>query len=196
MKKQPPEDLIAQRPVLEGDPSVVHPSMGTKLGSPPRKYTKAVHEVIVSELKSGQRPQGACARAGITLATFHDWVKRGKAGDPWLYEFAEDVEIAFNMAEANAVDVVHDVMADEDADTRLKAASYWLERARPDGYSKQVKTLVDKQIENFMIRLEEALDPALFEKVLAVYMGHAPAAEMGSKVEVTLLPEHDEPEQD
>lgn len=195
MNPTAPEKLIEQRPVLEGEPDIEQHTQQAKLGRPPRKYTKAVHDVIVQELQRGQRPQGACARAGITTATFYDWIQRGKSGDPWLYEFAEDVEIAFNEAEAKAVDVVNDVMGSEDDEMRFKAATWKLERTRPDGYSKQVKTAVEGQILQFMQRLEKALDAATFEKVLAVYQGHAPsaAAEIGVK-EISLLPEHGESE--
>lgn len=194
MRSDPPKELLSARPVLDGDPTVAHPDMGLPLGSPPRKYTRAVHERIVLELRKGQRPQGACARAGITLATFHDWVRRGKSGDPWLFEFAEDVEIAYNEAEAGLVDVITEATEDaEDKKTGVEAAKWLLERTRADGYSKQVKALVDKQIEGFMIRLEKALEPHIFEKVLAVYLGQAVAAgeQIGMK-EAALLPEHGE----
>lgn len=184
MPNEPPAKLIETRPVLEGDPTVVHPDTGMPLGRPPRKYTRAVHDVIVQELKRGQRPQGACARAGITVSTFYDWVNRGKSGDPHLFEFAEDVEIAFNTAEAEQVDVIQNTVRGEDPELALKAAQWSLERTRADGYSKQVKTAVEGQILQFMQRLEKTLDAATFEKVLAVYMGHAPsaAAELEAKV--------------
>lgn len=190
MAQQPPKELLEQRPILEGDPDIRHPSMGNiGSGNPPTKYTKAVHDTIVAELRKGQRPQGACARAGISVTTFQNWVKWGKEGNPWLEQFAEDVEIAFNAHEADLVDVVHNITTkSESDDTKLKAATWKLERARADGYSKQVKTLVDKQIEAFMVRLEAALDPATFEKVLSVYLGQAVATpEQLTVVEVKQL---------
>lgn len=195
-----PKELLEQRPVLEGDPTVVHPDMGNVgIGKPPRKYTPAVHEKIVEELRKGQRPQGACARAGITVAMFYDWVRRGKQGDPHLYQFAEDVEIAFNEAEASAVDVITEFIEDKSPDAspklRLEAAQWRLERSRPDGYSKQVKTAVEGQIKEFLLRLEKALPPHIFEMVLAVYLGQSPTAEIGQKAEVILLPEHVETEE-
>lgn len=195
--KPPPKDLIDQRPALAGEVYVQHPNTSPSIGEPPRKYTRAVHERIVEELKKGQRPQGACARAGITLATFHEWVRRGKAKDPWLYEFAEDVEIAYNTAEATALEAVTEGFRSTDPAIRLnhtEEAKWFLERARPDGYSKQVKTAVEGQIMQFMVRLEAALDPLTFEKVLAVYLGQSPAAELGNK-EVAQLPEHGDTEE-
>ena len=191
-REHPPE-LLEQRPFAAEEPYVDPDAV--KLGPPPRKYTKAVHDTIVAELKKGQRPQGACARAGITVNTFYDWVKRGKEGDPWLYKFAEDVEIAFNSHEADMVDVLVEATEDkEDRKTAVDAAKWKLERTRSDGYSKQVKTLVEKQIEQFMVRLEKALDPATFEKVLSVYLGQVVSTELGTK-EAALLPEHGESEE-
>lgn len=186
----PPKELLEQRPGLVGDDSVRHEAMGVKLGSPPLKYTKAVHDRICEELKKGQRPQGACARAGITLATFHNWVKKGKEGDPWLYEFAQDVEIAINWAEAEALDVITDGFNKEKpTEIDPERAKWFLERARSDGFSKQVKQVVENQIQDFLLRLESALDAPTFERVLAVYLGQAPAAQIGTK-EIRVLPEH------
>jgi len=186
-KRKPPKDLLEQRPALADEVDVQHPSNGECIGDPPRKYTRAVHERICEELRKGQRAQGACARAGITTSTFHEWMRRGKEGDPWLREFFEDVEIAFNEAEAKAVDVVVKAMDDDP-----EHAEWFLERARADGYSKQVKTAVEGQIRDFMMRLEKALDPATFEKVLAVYMGFSSAAQNSELKGVVIkeLPEH------
>lgn len=187
---EPPQELLEQRPGLVGDPSVRHEAMGVPLGDPPRKYTRAVHDVICAELEKGQRPQGACAKAGITMSTFHNWVKRGKEGDPWLYEFAEDVEIAINLAEHKALGVITDGFNAEDPDKiDPERAKWFLERTRSDGFSKQVKQVVENQIQDFLLRLEAALDGPTFERVLAVYLGQAPTAQIGNK-EIRVLPEH------
>ncbi len=176
--RKPPKALLEQRPALADELDVQHPSNGVSIGDPPRKYTRAVHERICEELRKGQRAQGACARAGITTATFYEWMRRGKSGDPHLYEFYEDVEKAFNEAEAHAVDVVVGSFSQKKAsDNDREAAQWFLERARAEGYSKQVKTAVEGQIRDFMMRLEASLDPASFEKVLAVYMGFSSGAQ-------------------
>lgn len=172
--------------------TVIDPLAPATQGKPPRKYTPAVHKVIVDELRKGQRPHGACARAGITLNTFHDWIQKGKNGDPWLAEFVEDVEIAYNSAEASMVDVLVEAAGDrEDRKNALDASKWLLERQRSDGYSKQVKTTVEKQIEQFLVRLEKALDPSVFEQVLAVYLGQSPTGgELGGKDAALQLTEH------
>lgn len=169
------DELAQLRPAVE-DSQVHDPDAPKPVGRPPRKYSKAVHEIIVQELRRGQRAQGACARAGITVNTFQNWIQLGKNGDPHLAQFAEDVEIAYNAAEADVVEGLLEVTNDAEArvSDKLEARKFWLERQRADGYSKQVKTLVDKQIEGFMRRLESALAPHIFEQVLAVYLGHNP----------------------
>jgi hypothetical protein len=179
-KKKAPKELIDQRPVLEAEEEVLHPSTGPNLGPPPRQYTRALHERLCEELRKGQRAQGACARAGITVATFYDWVRKGKNGDPHLWEFAQDVEIAFNTAEANAVDAITKTFTEvrDDAKPDTENAKWMLERTRAEGYSKQVKTAVESQVKEFMIRLEAALPEAVFEQVLAVYLGQSPGSQL------------------
>lgn len=186
-RRPPPPELLKACPGLGHDPDIVNPSQGPAIGDPPRKYTIALHERICEELRKGQRPQGACARAGITLSTFYEWMRLGKAGNVHLYQFAEDVEVAFNTAEADAVDVITDSFRNTEPEHRNPEDVKWyLERTRADGYSKKVKTEVEGQIQDFLLRLETALEPALFERVLAVYLGQAPATVMGTRQ----LPEH------
>lgn len=171
-KKQLPDELIASRPCLEGDPSETHPSMGLPPGRPPVKYTPAVHEKICERVRAGDRPVVAASLAGITASTFHSWIQKGREGDPHLAQFAEDVEIAFNEAESIALGVVTAGFNSPDPDKRSSEDAKWfLERARSAGYSKAVKTVIEGQIQEFMQRLETALDPATFHRVLAVYMG-------------------------
>lgn len=181
--KRAPEELLRERPCLIGE-DVPHPSTGDYLGPPPPKYTIAVHERIVEELKKGQLVQGACARAGITTAMFYDWIKKGKAGDPHLHGFAEDVEIAYNTAEADALEAVTEAYKAGDPAVRdIENAKWYLERTRSGRFSKQVKTTVENQIQQFMMRLEAALEPHVFEQVLAVYLGQSPGL---------ALPSHDD----
>ena len=180
MATKPPEELLTQRPALEMETHVVHPSTSPEcIGDPPRKYTRAVHDRICDEIRKGNRPVVAASIAGITSSTFYEWIRRGKAGDPHLFEFSEDVELAYNQAEAEAVGVIKESFSSEDPTARdTDNARWWLERARPDGFSKQVRTQVDGELQGFLLRLENALAPELFKQVLQVYMGQAPATEI------------------
>lgn len=164
--KKPSSAITEQRPALENEPAP------KKIGKPPPKYTPAVHETIVQYIKEGNRPHVAAGMAGITSHTFYNWLQKGKAGDPHLWQFAQDVELAEHAAEGEAVKVLKKAFADDP-----EAAKWWLERARSAGYSKQVKTLVESQLQEFMKRLEEGLPPEIFEMVLAIYAGQTvPAA--------------------
>ncbi len=152
------------------------------------KYTQAVHDRICEELRRGQRPQGACARAGISKATFDNWIEKGLRGDPALIQFAEDVELAYNEAEAKAVDVV--TSSGFNGEMSADDVKWWLERARSEGYSKQVKTTVENQQAEFINRLERTLmnmpgrymtGPQVFELVLSIAAGQS---------RLPTLPEH------
>ncbi len=184
-KTLPPE-LIAARPHLAGNLDERHPSMGLPPGKPPAKYTIALHEKICEHVRNGNRPVVAASLAGLSAATFYNWMQRGREGDPHLCQFAEDVEQAFNQAEARALAVVTESFTSEDPDKRDPENSKWfLERARSAGYSKQVKTVVESQIADFIQKLESELEPALFHKVLAIYLGfsngeHVPRKELTS----------------
>ena len=97
--KPPPKDLLASRPCLAEEAYVLHPETSPSIGEPPKRYSKAAHERIVLELEKGQRPQGACARAGIPMSVYYEWMRKGRAGDPWLVQFVEDVDIAQGIAD-------------------------------------------------------------------------------------------------
>lgn len=193
-----PPELLAERPGLAYVENVTHPSTSPPSNAaPPRKYTIAVHERICEELKRGQRPQGACALAGITVATFYEWVRRGKSGDPYLAQFAEDVEIAYNTAEAIASGVINEGFTSDNPELRnVESAKWFLERQRSDGYAKKVKTEVESQVQEFLSRLEAALStmpsqlmdgPKVLQLIYSVYLGKNPSAELGPKVEPLLL---------
>lgn len=162
-----PTDLVLARPALAEDPVAQHPSNGESVGKPPTKYTPALHNDIVSRIEKFQRPVVAAQQAGITSATFYEWMRRGKAGDPHLYAFVEDVEQAMAVAEGKAVERVVNDAIDNDPEN----FKWWLERSRPEGYSKDVAARVQSELENFIKRLEGGLDAATFEKVLGVFAG-------------------------
>jgi len=161
-----PDELIASRPGLSRDPYGEHPTTGPMIGAPPARYSRAVHDSIVNSIKGFQRPLVAAQIAGIPASTFHNWMRLGKEGNPHLWEFAEDVENAMAIAEGKAIDMV--IKA---AETDPENFKWWLERSRPEAYAKDVNARVHGELENFVKRLEAALDPATFEKVLSVFVG-------------------------
>jgi hypothetical protein len=95
-------------------------------------YSDAVRKKILVALRSGQRRNAAAAFAGIHRDTLYDWINNDES-------FARDVEQAEDMAETNYANTVSEIRRDSDAPAgvRLKAAGFWLERRRPDGWRGQ-----------------------------------------------------------
>ena len=183
MKLPLPAELLATRPGLAHDVTAEHPSNGPPIGRPPAKYTRAVHDSIVASIKQFNRPLVAAQIAGISSTTFHHWMRLGKEGNPHLWEFADDVEQAMAFAEGKAIEKVVAAAAEDPENFK-----WWLERSRPEAYSKDVAARVNGELENFVKRLEIQLDPATFERVLACFAGQATPV-------TAALPPHDDQEE-
>ncbi len=137
-----------------------------RMGAPPAKYTPAVHQMVCDLVKKGHRPVAAAQQAGITSHTFYRWMNMGKAGDPHLFDFANDVEQAVAIFEGVLVDTVVDA-SKEDA----KHAEFLLERRFAEGYAKDVDAKVNGIMTDFITKLEAHLTPSEFDKVLTVISG-------------------------
>jgi hypothetical protein len=145
-----------------------------QLGGPPARYTPGLHTQICENIRRGNRPVTAAQMAGIPSHVFYRWMNQGKAGDPHLWQFAEDVETACGQAEGIAVAVVTNAYMESPEN-----AKWWLERSRPAGFSKEVNARVNGELEEFVRRLEMTLDAETFEKVMSAYAGQptlAPAS--------------------
>lgn len=170
-KKELPQSLVETRPALADDYGAQHPGNGPPLGPIPVRYSRPLHEAICASIRVGNRPVVAAQMAGLPSSTFHNWLRLGREGDPHLWEFARDVELAEGQAEGTAVKTVVDTFSDDPEN-----AKWWLERGRSGGWSKQVQQLVNGQLEEFMARLEAGLPPEVFQLVLNVAVGQAPRA--------------------
>lgn len=169
-KSKVPASLVETRPALaEGAP---HPTQGTPLPAPPKRYTRGVHDQIVEYIKRGNRPNVAAGMAGIPSSTYYAWMRSGKEGDPHLAEFAEDVEMAMAVAEGQAVETIAGKQGDFNGDP--ENARYWLERARADGWSKEANAKFNAMIDEFLNRLETNLPPDIYQLVISVASGATP----------------------
>ncbi len=159
-----------------------------RMGAPPAKYTPAVHQHICENIKKGNRPVTAAQMAGIPSHMFYRWMNMGKAGDPHLFDFANDVEQAIAIFESKMVELVV-----EDAATDAKSAQWTLERRFPEGFSKEVDAKVQAIMANFMANLKEQLSDAEYFKVLAVSSGFSgnESLQLSSNVE----PQLEEPQE-
>jgi hypothetical protein len=88
-------------------------------------YSDAVRNRLLSGLRLGMTRAAAAGNAGISRQTFYDWIN-GDEG------FAAEVEIAEGKAEARYTSTVSESTRAESEGIRLKAASFWLERRRPN----------------------------------------------------------------
>lgn len=108
------------------------------LGAPvgrPVKLTDSVTNRICEIIRAGGYVETAAAVAGISKATYHDWIKRGdpagvKAADAPFRDFRDKVEQA--KAEGEATLVTRLAIA---AQKDWKAAAWMLERQYPDRWA-------------------------------------------------------------
>ena len=99
----------------------------------PTKLTPDVQELIVDGINAGLTYGMTCARAGVTYATFYNWLEKGEvAKSGVLMEFFD----AVSRAKADsALRLVSQIMLQAPADWR--AAAFLLERRFPDDYGKR-----------------------------------------------------------
>jgi hypothetical protein len=95
-------------------------------------YSDAVRQKLLTALRSGQRRNAAAALAGVHRDTFYDWIGKDE-------ELKAAVEQAEDEAEGRYANTIGEIRRDSDAPAgvRLKAAGFWLERRRPDGWRGQ-----------------------------------------------------------
>ncbi len=90
-------------------------------------YSDAVKRKLLSGLRTGMRRNAAAAFAGIHRDTIYDWIATSK-------EFAAEVEKAEDYAEARYTSKISDATLALSEGVRLRAAEFWLERRRPEGW--------------------------------------------------------------
>ena len=107
--------------------------------------TKELSETIAGYVRVGVYVEEACGAAGIARATFYQWLERGRAereriklmkaegpkpSERIYVEFLDMMERAYDEATLRKVAVI--TKSAENGDWR--AASWWLERTRPQKY--------------------------------------------------------------
>ena len=101
----------------------------------PTKLTPEVHEAIVDGINAGLTFRLSCARAGVTPATFYNWLKKGEVAQSGaLMEFFNAVERA---KADSALRLISQITLQAPADWR--AAAFILERRFPDDYGKRTE---------------------------------------------------------
>ena len=101
----------------------------------PTKLTPEVHEAIVDGINAGLTFRLSCARAGVTSATFYNWLEKGKVAQSGaLMEFFNAVERA---KADSALRLISQITLQAPADWR--AAAFILERRFPDDYGRRAE---------------------------------------------------------
>ena len=101
----------------------------------PTKLTPEVHEAIVDGINAGLTFRLSCARAGVTPATFYNWLKKGEVAQSGaLMEFFNAVERA---KADSALRLISQITLQ--APTDWRAAAFILERRFPDDYGRRAE---------------------------------------------------------
>ncbi|MGH2973610.1 MAG: transposase [Solirubrobacterales bacterium] len=120
----------------------------------PTKLTPEVAERIVNAVRAGNYYEPAARSAGISPATFHRWIARGKRETKGAYyDFYESVERASAEAQVHAVALIKKAAADGE----WRAAAYFLERRHPEGWRRHES--IDHEGSQLIVHTEELKDP-------------------------------------
>lgn len=130
--------------------------------------TKGVMKKFIAALEAGGYLQDAADYAGIGRSTANLWMAKGRAGEAGYVDFVEAVERA--QAGAIAKDLEAIAKAAKDGDWR--AAAWRLEHRHPTKFGPHlnVRTQVERELEEFLARAKETLSPEEYEKLAAAYL--------------------------
>lgn len=99
------------------------------------KLTPEIERKLTSAIAAGNYHEVACSLAGISPATFYNWMKKGEqAKSGQFLEFLEAIKKAEAIAEAKRIQMIT-----EASETNWQAAAWYLERRYPDRWGKQSK---------------------------------------------------------
>lgn len=112
-------------------------SSSTRIGRP-SKCTPAVMTAIANRIRKGMGRETAARQAGIGVATFHEWMARGRAGDKPYADFVRRIEGASDELQDEVTTALTDALRDLDkADLRTRTAMWLAERLWPDVYGRR-----------------------------------------------------------
>ena len=120
--------------------------MTKKLGQPTKLLKKDVKDTIISFIRNGNYIKTACMAAGISNATFHNWVNRagnyhpdnGDEQDKIYFDFLEELK----MAEAeNIARNVQNIQSygDSSKQSNWTASAWLLERKYPSEFGRRME---------------------------------------------------------
>lgn len=115
-------------------------SSSNRIGRP-SKCTPTLMAAIASRIRKGMGREAAARQAGIGVATFHEWMARGRAGDRPYAEFVRRIEGASDELQGEVSDALTDALRDVDRpDLRARVAMWLAERLWPETYGRRQET--------------------------------------------------------
>lgn len=146
--------LVALRPVMSGGGN-----------PPPKEYSPAFHKAVVQQVQAGNNPATACIAEGLPRQVYNQWrneVANGLA-HPHVHQMFLDMDRAAAIAETTAVKSVT-----TDPENTAENAKWWLDRARPNDWSKREVTIVQNEMNAMFDKLRDALPEAEFLKICGI----------------------------
>lgn len=139
-----------------------------KKGGQPTKLTQAVQETILEALRSGHYQKVAAAMAGVSEEALMEWVRRGegrsdRSSAPLYVQFAKEYRRAIAESEQQ---LLKKIVIDPD----WRSAAWLLERRFSERWAntQRVQIEVEKELDKVLDKLENALPPEIFDRVLSV----------------------------
>lgn len=129
------------------------------MGRPP-KLTAEMTQAIVADIESGNYSETAAQAAGISPATFCNWMKWGAQEKEPYAAFFEAVACARARAE---ITLVRKVVEGEKGESR--GAAFMLERTRPNKFAQRVHVKVQDELERMLDIAQGILSAADFSRL-------------------------------
>lgn len=108
----------------------------TKVGRPTKCTPEVIEQVRKAILEAGAGREDAARKAGVSRASFHEWMGRGAQGEAPYADFLEAVEGGERELVSKAEQVLVDLLAPNVSDSvRFATAKLIVERRKPDVWS-------------------------------------------------------------
>lgn len=149
----------------------------------PTKLTAELTASIVSDIENGNYSETAAQAAGITVATFCNWMKWGGQGREPYAAFFEAVTCARAKAEIDLVEVVKVGDGKGEGFGAARAAAFILERTRPKRFAQRINVKVQDELERLLDVAQRVLAPDAFQTLCEALASdeHQEAPEMAAE---------------
>jgi len=116
----------------------------------PTSLTPEVQTQIVNMIRAGNYNVVAAEFVGIAEATFYNWLKRGREGEPLYLEFLEAIKKAESESEAFRVEKIITASRQQ-----WQAAAWWLERKMPEKWARKDYMIIKRDLKSELIKIAQ-----------------------------------------